>query len=324
MASFAKATFDVGSYLASRPTYPKKVYDVILAHHRSRGGRFDHLVDLGCGPGFVALSLSPHFRHTTALDPSKKMVEVGLQPSDPTLPRIQYKVGTAEKLIEEGVKEADLVVAGQAAHWFDHQKTWTQLSKVVRPGGTVAYIGYAEPVFPTHPQLDHIYHHFSSQIIGPYWSQPGRSIVENLLNAVPFPITPIVTDPPLRYDLEEGGMSPVRITEPPTPNLEENNWDPTTAIRLRHTTERPWLMKRSMTLDQFEGYLRSNSAVHEYRHAHPDEKTVAEGGDGDVVDRVMVDIRKGLEGVGVGDKENGQEEFEVGWPLVVMMIKKKE
>lgn len=29
---------------------------------------------------------------------------------------------------------------GQAAHWFDHAKTWEQLARRVRPGGTVAYL----------------------------------------------------------------------------------------------------------------------------------------------------------------------------------------
>ncbi|KAK8850696.1 hypothetical protein IAR55_004616 [Kwoniella newhampshirensis] len=323
MASFAKATFDVASYLACRPTYPQKVYETILAHHRSRGGRFDHLVDVGCGPGFVALSLSPHFKSTTALDPSKKMVDVGLQPSDPSRPRIEYKVGTAESLVEAGVKEADLVTAGQAAHWFDHKKTWAELSKVVRPGGTVAYIGYAELVFPSHPRLNPLFSHFSSKIIGAYWSQPGRSIVENLLDAVPFPVTPTTSpsSPGVGGDASGEHLLPLdQIDEPPSLQLDDSGWDPTTAIRIRSTPTKPWLMTRPMSLDQFEGYLRSASAVHEYRQAHPEEKRGE--GDGDVVDRFMVDIRNGLESEGMVDKD-GKGKFEVGWPLVVMMIKKK-
>lgn len=38
---------------------------------------------------------------------------------------------------------------GQAAHWFDHSKVWPQLTKHVRPGGTVAYL----VCFPPPPAL---------------------------------------------------------------------------------------------------------------------------------------------------------------------------
>lgn len=79
-----------------------------------------------------------------AIDPSKKMVELGLQPADPSLPRIEYSVGSAEDLGAAGLKPGDggvdLIIAGQAAHWFDYPKVWKEFSKFVRPGGTVAFI----------------------------------------------------------------------------------------------------------------------------------------------------------------------------------------
>ena len=48
MAAFAKAAYNASAYGASRPTYPKKLYDIILAYHCA--GR-DRCVDLGCGTG---------------------------------------------------------------------------------------------------------------------------------------------------------------------------------------------------------------------------------------------------------------------------------
>lgn len=89
---------------------------------------------------------------------------------------VEYKVGNAEDLDSAGVgvgdNGVDLVVAGmptfltipsflsppplssclfcklmkmgmylgQAAHWFDHSKVWPQLTRHVRPGGTVVYL----------------------------------------------------------------------------------------------------------------------------------------------------------------------------------------
>jgi hypothetical protein len=67
--------------------------------------------------GFVALALSPHFAHTTAIDPSKGMISQALQSSDTAAPRIEYKVGSAEALDQVGIGEGeagvDLVVAGR-------------------------------------------------------------------------------------------------------------------------------------------------------------------------------------------------------------------
>lgn len=47
------------------------------------------------------------------------MVEKGLQPSDPTTSRIEYKVGNVEELEKAGIGEGeagvDLVIAGEPA-----------------------------------------------------------------------------------------------------------------------------------------------------------------------------------------------------------------
>lgn len=84
----------------------------------------------------MALNLAERFEQVTGLDPSKKMVAVGLQsPKN----NITYAVGDAESTGLED-QSVDLVIAGQAAHWFDHQKTWKELRRVLRPKGTVAYV----------------------------------------------------------------------------------------------------------------------------------------------------------------------------------------
>lgn len=131
MATFAKATFDAAGYLACRPTYPAHIYNLILSYHT---GARNHALDLGCGPGFIALNLAPSFQQVTAIDPSASMIAAALQHD-----KVTYKQGDAEK-IPLPDQSVDLVVAGQAAHWFDHAKSWPELRRVVRPGGSVVYI----------------------------------------------------------------------------------------------------------------------------------------------------------------------------------------
>jgi len=41
-----------------------------------------------------------------------------------------------------------LVVAGQAAHWFNYPKLWPEMKRVVRKGGTLAFWGYKDSSDP--------------------------------------------------------------------------------------------------------------------------------------------------------------------------------
>ena len=54
-------------------------------------------------------------------------------------PPIEYKVATAEDLsfIESG--SVDMVTAGQSAHWFKHEKSFPEIARILKPGGTLAF-----------------------------------------------------------------------------------------------------------------------------------------------------------------------------------------
>ncbi|WVQ72717.1 hypothetical protein IAR50_002277 [Cryptococcus sp. DSM 104548] len=329
MTSFAKASFDVAAYLHCRPSYPQKVYSLILSYHSATRSspQWGTLLDLGCGPGFVASELAPRFDRTIALDPSATMVSIGLQPKGHDQiggKQIQYKVGKGEDLAAAGIQDnsVDLVVAGQAAHWFDHAKVWPQLTRAVRPGGSVVYLGYAEMQFPDYPNVTSRFSNFSSNVIGKYWSQPGRSIVENLLDEVPWPATSTPVSAEIQQAIAKEGATIFQA--------DQSGWDLSTAVRVRHSPESPFLMKQSWSLAQLEGYLRTFSAVHEYFAANPEDraKRVGQGQEdwkgsptGDLVERTVWELRQELEKSGA--LKNGKEEFEVAWPLVLMMIKKK-
>lgn len=131
------------------------------------------------------------------------------------------------------------------------------------------------------------------------------------------------------------GRRPVLIDEPKlesssdTHNGYEKEWAPETAIRIRHTSSSPFLMRQHWTLAQLDAYLRTFSATHEYWRANPQDqakgkvKAKAKVGDvgGDVVDRFMAVIKEAFQEEGMLDQD-GNGSFEVAWPLVLMMIKK--
>lgn len=183
---------------------------------------------------------------------------------------------------------------------------------------------------PQYPALNGLIsaHQGGDAGIGPYWSQPGRSIVEGLLDAVPFPVSPAHTtatdqllaslpdleDPPPVHPVAAG------IAEPaPVPG--SSGWDPSTAVRLKSNSDGDkYYLRRRWRSPQLEGYLRSASALHTYHEKHPDDKAKRGSKEGDIVERLVGKIREGLREEGVDIDKN---EVEFAWPLVLMMIKRE-
>jgi SAM-dependent methyltransferase len=70
-----------------------------------------------------------------AVDPSPEM----LAELASRLPAVAAAVGTAEA-IPVADASVDVVVAGQAAHWFDTAPAAREIRRVLRPGGTLGLI----------------------------------------------------------------------------------------------------------------------------------------------------------------------------------------
>ncbi|GAA5863000.1 hypothetical protein JCM8547_003644 [Rhodosporidiobolus lusitaniae] len=234
MATFAKKSFDAAAYAASRPTYPPQLFTHVLSTvptlSSSRSPRT--LLDLGAGPGLSTFDFSPFLDHPNArfdrvigVDPSPNMVQTARKILEEKRARGElgkakewrFEVGRSDKL--DGVVEdasVDLAIAGQAAHWFDPVGTYRELARVLKPGGAFAFWGYGEFFFPNRPELSTLIPPYSAGTLGPFWEQPGRSIVEALLTPFPFP-SPLSSSPPSSSDTSSstpsGGTS-----QPPPPD----------------------------------------------------------------------------------------------------------
>lgn len=120
-------------YAAYRPGFPDLFYERLERHGKIDGGS---AVDLGTGPGVVALEFAKRGAQVTGLDiarnqlrfASKRAAELGLAE------RCCFLMGKAENT---GLEAAafDWVTAGQCWHWFDRTAALAEARRILRPGG---------------------------------------------------------------------------------------------------------------------------------------------------------------------------------------------
>lgn len=158
----SKTTFSYASYAKLRPNYPVSLFRAILdfhnVHSSAPASKSKTLLYMGCGHGLISRELSPHFTSATAIDPSAGMVEQASRLT--TDAKITFKQAGAEDLsfLEDG--PVDHAVAGQAAHWFDYERAWPELARVVRRVGGLAFWRYKDNIMVEYPQLFPIDHQF--------------------------------------------------------------------------------------------------------------------------------------------------------------------
>jgi len=177
---------DGEAYARHRPTYPPALAQALAA----MCARTDHALDVGCGTGQLSTLLAASFARVTATDPSQSQIA-----SAAPHPRVTYAVEPAEAIgLADG--SVDLVVAAQAAHWFDLEPFYAEARRVARPGAVLALISYGVPELEGEP---------GARFEGFYWGEvhrfwpPERAHVEKgyATLAFPFPEIPL---PPLAIE----------------------------------------------------------------------------------------------------------------------------
>ena len=113
---------DVARCYAHRPPYAPALYPFLLEQVAGRG----RALDLGCGPGTVAIVLADHFTEVVALDPSAAMIEAGRQADAGRRRNITWTRRRAEDLSTD--QPFDLVAAGTAIHWMRHEVLFPKLA----------------------------------------------------------------------------------------------------------------------------------------------------------------------------------------------------
>jgi len=136
-------------YSRFRPRYPNVLETILRDTFRLDGhGR---LLDLGCGPGTVAIRIAHMFEDVLAKDPEPDMLEEGREcAARAGLSNIEWRHGSSEDL-SPALGQFRLVTMGNSFHWMDRDRTLEALYDIVIEGGGVAVVGEGAPIPPPPP-----------------------------------------------------------------------------------------------------------------------------------------------------------------------------
>ncbi|MFD5878487.1 class I SAM-dependent methyltransferase [Streptomyces yangpuensis] len=131
-------------YARYRPHYPAELYDLLVTRFALDGRQ--RALDLGSGPGTVALDLAPAVKTVIAVDPSAGMLAQGRALADERgVTNIDWKQGSSKALAELGLPALDLVVMAKSFHWMDRSQTLADLDRLCAPGAGVVVLSAGPP-----------------------------------------------------------------------------------------------------------------------------------------------------------------------------------
>jgi SAM-dependent methyltransferase len=215
-------------YAAFRPSYPRALFEYLAAICPARRLAWD----CACGSGQASVSLAEHFESVLATDASA--AQIAAATADP---RVLYRVARAE---ESGLESAsaDLVTVAQALHWLDLAPFYTEVTRVLRPGGVLAVWTYGA-LHGDDDAIEAVLAGFLQDVIGPCWP-PERALVDSGYRTLPFPFPEIGTP---EFAMEQSWTLPhllgyVRSWSATSRYVARHGVDP--VIALEASLQTPW------------------------------------------------------------------------------------
>lgn len=166
------------NYAQFRPLYPSRLYEWVYANCK----QFDQAWDCATGNGQVARELALHFKQIYATDLSLQQLNQA-----PQIENVHYLCEPAESSSLEN-ESCDLITVAQAIHWFDFDKFYGQVYRILKPAGVLAIWVYE--ILKVREPIDFWVNELYNTVLGPYWD-PERLHIENKLSSIPFPFAEI-------------------------------------------------------------------------------------------------------------------------------------
>ncbi len=168
------------AYKKYRPGYPGELFQYL----NSLTAAHDLAWDCATGNGQSALGLSNYFTKVYATDASVQQLE-----NASAKPNIIYKKEKAENCSLKNAS-ADLITVAQAVHWFNFDKFYDEVKRVLKPEGVVAVWTYTLPFISEEIAAEINYFH--DNVVGEFWQKENK-LVSDEYKSLPFPFEEVKT-----------------------------------------------------------------------------------------------------------------------------------
>lgn len=125
-------------YTRYREPYPGSFFQAVAQREGVRGT--ERLIDIGCGPGSLAIGFAPYVGSCVGVDVETEMLAAARVEAARAGVHVELIQARIEDLAADiGIFEA--VTIGRALHWFDRDEAIAVLERVVGAGGWIAICG---------------------------------------------------------------------------------------------------------------------------------------------------------------------------------------
>lgn len=105
------------------------------------------VMDLGCGPGPLAVAFAPLVGRMLAVDPEPEMLNQAAENATAAGVTVEFRTGSSYDL-SPVFGRFDAVTIGRAFHWMDRADTLRRLDGLIEPGGAVVLFRDSHPDLP--------------------------------------------------------------------------------------------------------------------------------------------------------------------------------
>jgi ubiquinone/menaquinone biosynthesis C-methylase UbiE len=126
------------TYAARREPYPQAFFAAVAEALKLQDR--ETLIDLGTGPGLIALGFAPYVARVYGVDPEPAMAAEARRAAAKAEVDLQIIEGRAEDLAVE-IGRFDIVTIGRALHWMEREATLKVLDRILAPGGRIVICG---------------------------------------------------------------------------------------------------------------------------------------------------------------------------------------
>lgn len=124
-------------YRAGRPVYPAALFRRVVELTGLNGSH--RVLDIGCGPGPVAIGFAYFAGDVLALDPEPLMLAAAREAAQGLVSNVTFEQASSYDLAPS-MGRFQLATMGRSFHWMDRADTLARLDGILEPNGAVALL----------------------------------------------------------------------------------------------------------------------------------------------------------------------------------------